>query len=77
MNQSPVFSLSKNKLRRLQGWARVIYPTDWHDRTVVIGEYLSQLDAEDAERLIARGWPTVAEVAQQNWPEAFAAFEKA
>jgi hypothetical protein len=68
--------LSNNKLRRLQGWARTMYPMDGHDRSAIIVEYLAQLDAEEAERLMARGWPTVAEVAEANWPEAFAVFKK-
>ena len=69
------FPLSNNKLRRLQGWARTMYPADWHDRSAVIAEYLAHLETEDAERLTARGWATGAEVAEANWPEAFAAFQ--
>ena len=65
--------LSKNKLRRLQGWAKSVYPQDWNDRCAAISQYVLQLDYDSAESLINQGWATVAAEAEREWPEAFPA----
>ncbi len=64
-------NLSNNNLRRMQGWARAVYP-DWQDRCAIVVEYLSQLDEDTAAALIRKGWPDVFAVAEREWPEAFA-----
>lgn len=66
------FKLSKNKLRRLQGWARAVHPGNWHDRCAVISKYLARLDEPTALALIQQGWPAVFAVVEREWPEAFA-----
>jgi len=72
MNQQPKSSLSKNNLRRLHGWARAIYPTEWHDRSAIVIEYLSQQDDEAVAVLLRKGWAEVFATAEREWPEAFA-----
>ena len=75
MNQDSKTALSNNNLRRMQGWARSVYPADWQDRCAVVAEYLSQLDEDTAAALIRKGWPDVFFAAERDWPEAFANWE--
>lgn len=72
MNQTVSSAISNNNLRRLQGWARAVYPIDSSDRCAVIVQYLAQLDDEASAALIKAGWPEVAATAERAWPEAFA-----
>lgn len=76
MNQSSHSVLSNNNLRRLQGWARAVYPADWQDRCAVLTEYLSQLDEETCAMLIRKGWPEAFAAAERDWPEAFAGWQQ-
>ncbi len=76
MNQATKSVLSKNNLRRLHGWASAVYPGDWQDRCAVVMEYLSQQGEETCNDLIKRGWPDVFAVAEREWPEAFAGWNK-
>jgi hypothetical protein len=64
--------LSNNNLRRMQGWARAVYPQDWQDRCAVVVEYLDQLSADSAAILIKKDWPEIFATAERDWPEAFA-----
>lgn len=72
MKQNPKSTLSKNNLRRLQGWARAVHPADSSERCAAIQQYLAQFDDEASAALIAQGWPQVAEAAERDLPEAFA-----
>jgi hypothetical protein len=76
MNSTTKSVLSKNNLRRLQGWASAVYPGDWQDRCAVVIEYLSQQAEETCNDLIRRGWPDVFAAAERDWPEAFAGWNK-
>ncbi len=76
MNTSLRTPLSNNHLRRMQGWARALYPGDYHDRCAVLVEYLAQLDDDTAAALIKQGWPDVLAAAERDWPEAFAAWKQ-
>jgi len=76
METATQFKLSKNKLRRLQGWARAVHPGDWHDRCAIISKYLAQLDEPAALALIDRGWPAVFAAVEREWPEAFAEWNR-
>lgn len=76
MNQEIQSLLSNNKLRRMQGWARALYPGDAQDRCAIVAEYIAQQDAEAAADLIKKGWPDVFAAAERDWPEAFAALKK-
>ncbi len=71
MSSEPKTTLSNNNLRRMQGWARAVYPGDWPDRCAVVTEYLAQLDEDTAMALIKKGWPEVFAAAEREWPEAF------
>jgi hypothetical protein len=75
MKQEPKTVLSNNDLRRMQGWARALYPRDWHDRCAVVTEYLAQLDEEAFGALIKKSWPDVYAAAERDWPEAFAGWK--
>jgi hypothetical protein len=77
MNQESKTVLSNNNVRRMQGWARSIYPTDWQDRCAVVTEYLSQLDEERLADLIRKPWADVFAIAEKEWPEAFAGWKSA
>src|SRR5689334_2285461 len=59
MNSETKATLSNNNLRRMQGWARAVYPGDWQDRSAVVIEYRAQLDEDTAAALIKKGWPDV------------------
>lgn len=76
MNQESKTVLSNNNLRRMQGWARAVYPADWHDRCAVVAEYLAQQDEETFAALIKKGWPDVFAAAEREWPEAFAGWKR-
>jgi hypothetical protein len=76
MNSETKTTLSNNNLRRMQGWARAIYPGDWQDRCAVVTEYLAQLDEDTATALIKKGWPDVFAAAECEWPEAFAGWKQ-
>ena len=71
MNQSPQV-LSNNKARRMQAWARAVYPSNWHGRCAVVSAYLAQLDADALDPLLLKGWPEIFATAEREWPEAFA-----
>ena len=76
MNSETKPTLSNNNLRRMQGWARSIYPRDSHDRCAVVVEYLAQLNEDAAAALIRKGWPDVFAAAERDWPEAFAGWRQ-
>lgn len=76
MNSEQKSTLSNNNLRRMQGWARTMYPNDAHDRCAVVVEYLAQLSADDAMVLIKKDWPEVFAAAERDWPEAFAGWKQ-
>ncbi|HEY0967845.1 MAG TPA: hypothetical protein VGD88_10690 [Opitutaceae bacterium] len=69
-------TLSNNNLRRMQGWARSVYPADSQDRCAVVVEYLAQLSEDAATALIKRGWPEAFAAAERDWPEAFAGWKQ-
>ncbi|MCM2273590.1 MAG: hypothetical protein NDI75_02155 [Candidatus Didemnitutus sp.] len=71
MSQDSKNTLSNNNLRRLQGWARSVYPHDAHDRCAIVQAYLAQLDAELVADLVRQGWRDVFAAAERDWPEAF------
>ena len=73
MNQSFQSSLSKNNLRRLHGWARAMYPDQWHDRSAIVIAYLAQQEPEAVAALLRKGWAEVFATAERDWPEAFGA----
>ena len=75
MNQESKTVLSNNNLRRMQGWARVVYPHDWQDRCAVVAEYLSQQDEDTFGALLKKSWPEVFAAAERDWPEAFAGWK--
>lgn len=75
MNQESKTVLSNNNLRRMQGWARALYPRDWNDRCAVVAEYLAQLDEATFGALIKKSWPDVFAAAERDWPEAFAGWK--
>jgi len=64
--------LSNNKTRRMQAWARTVYPNNWHGRCAVVTAYLAQLDEEKLDKLLLNGWPEIFAEAEREWPEAFA-----
>jgi hypothetical protein len=76
MNTEQKSPLSNNNLRRMQGWARAIYPLDAQDRCAVVLEYLAQLSEDAAAALIKQGWPDVFAAAERDWPEAFAGWKQ-
>ena len=76
MNSENKSTLSNNNLRRMQGWARAVYPGDSHDRCAVVIEYLAQLSEDGAAALIRTGWPNVFAAAERDWPEAFAGWKQ-
>jgi hypothetical protein len=76
MNSEIKSPLSNNNLRRMQGWARTVYPGDWHDRCAVVIEYLAQLDDETTATLMKKGWSDVFAAAEREWPEAFAGWKQ-
>lgn len=76
MNSEIKSTLSNNNLRRMQGWARAVYPGDWQDRCAVVIEYLAQLDEDTAGALNRKGWPDVFAAAERDWPEAFAGWQQ-
>ena len=71
MNKESKTALSNNNLRRMQGWARAIYPNNWQDRCAIVVEYLSQQDEDAFAVLIKKEWPVVFEMVEKEWPEAF------
>lgn len=75
MNSETKSTLSNNNLRRMQGWARAVYPRDWQDRCAVVTEYLAQLGEDDAAALLKKSWPDVFATAERDWPEAFAGWK--
>lgn len=77
MNSEQKSTLSNNNLRRMQGWARAVYPNDSHDRCAVVVEYLAQLGEDAATALIKKDWPEVFATAERDWPEAFAGWKQA
>ena len=76
MNQETKTVLSSNNVRRMQGWAKAVYPADWQDRCAVVSEYLAQQDEQLSSVLIKRGWPEVFTIAERDWPEAFAGWKR-
>lgn len=75
MNSDIKSTLNNNNLRRMLGWARVVYPGEWHDRCAVVTEYLVQLDEDISAGLIKKGWPEVFAAAERDWPEACAGWK--
>ncbi len=75
MNQESKTVLSNNNLRRMEGWARALYPKDWHDRCAVVAEYLSQQDEDTSRALLKKSWADVFATAERDWPEAFAGWK--
>lgn len=75
MNSESTSKLSNNNLRRMQGWAKAIYPGDWQDRCSVVAEYLAQLDDDALAALLKKPWPDVFAAAERDWPEAFAGWK--
>jgi hypothetical protein len=61
----------------MQGWARAVYPGEWHDRCAVVSAYLAQLGDDEAAALLRQGWPDVFATAEREWPEAFAGWKQA
>ena len=59
MNTEPKSTLSNNNVRRMQGWARTMYPNDWQDRCAVVTEYLAQLSEDAGTALLKKPWPDV------------------
>lgn len=76
MSSEAKFTLSNNNLRRMQGWARAVYPADWPDRCAVVTEYLAQLSEDTAMALIKKEWADVFAAAERDWPEAFAGWKQ-
>ena len=76
MNSESKPTLSNNNLRRMQGWAKTVYPEDWEDRCAVVPEYLAQASDDLVATLIKQGWPDVFAAAEREWPEAFAGWKK-
>ncbi len=76
MSSESQYTLSNNQLRRMQGWARAVYPADWPDRCAVVTEYLAQLSEDTATTLIRKEWPAVFAAAERDWPEAFAGWKQ-
>lgn len=76
MNSESKSTLSKDNLRRMQGWARAVHPGDWPDRCAVVTEYLAQLDEDASAALIKQDWPAVFAAAERDWPEAFAGWQQ-
>lgn len=76
MNTESKYTMSNNSLRRMQGWARAVYPGDWPDRCSVVTEYLAQLGADEAAALIKQDWPAAFAAAERDWPEAFAGWQQ-
>lgn len=76
MNTESKYTLSNNLVRRMQGWARAVYPADWPDRCAVVTEYLAQLNEDTAATLIKKEWPEVFAAAERDWPEAFAGWKR-
>ena len=75
MNTESKSPLSNNNLRRMQGWARAIYPREWQERCAVVFEYLAQLDEDATAALLKKPWPDVFAAAERDWPEAFAVWK--
>lgn len=76
MNSEPKSTLSNNNLRRMQGWAKAVYPKEWQDRCAVVAEYIAQLPEEDATAILKKPWPDVFAQAERDWPEAFAGWQQ-
>lgn len=76
MNSENAPTLSNNNLRRMQGWAKTVYPKDWEDRCAVVAEYLAQASEDEVATLIKQGWPEVFAAAERDWPEAFAGWKQ-
>lgn len=76
MNSENTPTLSHNNLRRMQGWAKTVYPKDWEDRCAVVAEYLAQASEDVVATLIKQGWPEVFAAAERDWPEAFAGWKQ-
>lgn len=76
MNSEPKSTLSNNNLRRMQGWAKAVYPKEWQDRCAVVAEYIAQLTEEDATAILKKPWPDVFAQAERDWPEAFAGWRQ-
>lgn len=76
MNTESKSTLSNNNLRRMQGWARAVYPGDWQDRCAVVVEYLAQLSEDAAAALLKKAWPDVFAAAERDWPEAFGGWKQ-
>lgn len=76
MKTEPKSILSNNNVRRMQGWARAIYPNDWQERCAVVTEYLAQLSEDAATALLKQPWPDVFAAAARDWPEAFAGWKQ-
>ena len=75
MNQESKTVLSNNNLRRMQDWARAVYPRDGQDRCAAVAECLSQQDEDTAAILIKNGWPEVFAAAKHDLQEAFASWK--
>ncbi len=76
MNSEINSTLSNNNVRRMQGWARSVYPRDWEDRCAVVIEYFSQLGDDAAAALLKQGWSEMFAAAERDWPEAFAGWNE-
>jgi len=76
MNTETKSKLSNSNLRRMQGWACAIHPSDWQDRCAVVIEYLAQLGEDAATALLKKPWPDVFAAAEHEGPEAFAGWKQ-
>lgn len=77
MNQESITVLSNSNLRRMHGWARSLYPNDWHDRCAVVVEFFSQQDKDTFAALIKKEWAEIFAVAEKEWPESFVGWKSA
>ena len=76
MNE-PSSPLSNNKLRRMQAWARNVFPGNWHPRCAAVSTFLAELSEDEREELLRQSWAEVFATAERERPEAFAQWQTA